>query len=453
MDVFHHALKIDKELCIGCTHCMKVCPTEALRLRDGKAVLLANRCVDCGECFRACPVSAIRIEEDDFGEIFNYKHRIALIPSVLVNQFPEGLPPEQIYSTLLEVGFTDVFEVEHAVDLLKEETIKYQQNHKENKPVISTFCPAIVRLIQVKFPSLTSHMMLLKPPFDIAALYYRKQMEDKGYSKEDFGIFYITPCAAKIAAVKSPVGEKDQLINGVINMNSLYNKLLHKIKNNKSTTCRVPVANNLSSDGILWSLTKGESRVIPGRSLAIDGISNVMEFLEKLENEEVSDIDFLELRACDESCAGGVLNVNNRFLTVEQMEKRAQQIQQNNQKSVSDDPMMSYAAFIRKKMKLVEPIKPRSIEKLDENMMKAMEKMEERSELMKVLPLFDCAACGAPSCLSLAEDIVHGNATLDDCIFIQSMKVIEDAENKEDARNRIEKIWGKNRINTYRHKK
>ncbi|MDZ7775214.1 MAG: 4Fe-4S binding protein [Bacteroidales bacterium] len=59
MNVFHHALKIDKELCIGCTHCMKVCPTEALRLRDGKAVLLANRCVDCGECFRACPVSAI----------------------------------------------------------------------------------------------------------------------------------------------------------------------------------------------------------------------------------------------------------------------------------------------------------------------------------------------------------------------------------------------------------
>ena len=453
MKVFHHALKIDRELCIGCTHCMKVCPTQALRIRDGKAELLDNRCVDCGECFRACPVSAIRIEEDDFQDIYDYKHRVALVPSVLINQFPEDLPPEQIYSTLLEVGFTDVFEVEHAVDILKEETIKYQQQHKDIKPVISTFCPAIVRLIQVKFPSFTSNLMLLKPPFDIAALYYRKQLEDKGYDKEDIGIFYITPCAAKIAAVKSPVGEKDKLINGVINMNSIYNKLLHRIKNNKSTTCRVPVRNNLSEDGILWSLTKGESSVIPARSLAIDGIQNVMEFLEKLENEEVSDIDFLELRACDESCAGGVLNVNNRFLTVDQMEKRARQIKEGKEKSGEPDAMKAYEEYIREKTKLVEPIKPRSIEKLDENMVKAMEKMQERSELMSVLPLFDCASCGAPSCMSLAEDIVHGEATLDDCIFIQSMKVIEDAESKEDARKRIEKIWGKNRIQTYRHKK
>ncbi len=453
MNVFHHALKIDRELCIGCTHCMKVCPTQALRIRNGKAELLANRCVDCGECFRACPVSAIRIEEDDFQDIFDYKHRVALVPSVLINQFPEDLPPEQIYSTLLEVGFTDVFEVEHAVDILKEETIKYQQQNRDVKPVISTFCPAIVRLIQVKFPSLTSNLMLLKPPFDIAALYYRKHLEDKGYNKEDIGIFYITPCAAKIAAVKSPVGEKDKLINGVINMNSIYNKLLYRIKNNKNTTCRVPVKNNLSADGILWSLTKGEASVIPARSLAIDGIQNVMEFLEKLENEEVSDIGFLELRACDESCAGGVLNVNNRFLTVEQMEKRARQIKEDKQNSGEPDAMKPYEEYIREKTKLVEPIKPRSIEKLDENMVKAMEKMQERSELMNVLPLFDCAACGAPSCMSLAEDIVHGKATLDDCIFIQSMKVIEDAESKEDARKRIENIWGKNRIQTYRHKK
>ncbi len=453
MKPFHHALKIDKELCIGCTHCMKVCPTQALRVIEGKAELLANRCVDCGECFRACPVSAIRIEEDDFAEIFKYKHRIALVPSVLISQFPEGLPPEQIYSTLLEIGFTDVFEVEHSVDLLKEEMVNYQKDlKKDQKPSISTFCPAIVRLIQVKFPSLTQNLMLLKPPFDIAALYYRKQLEDKGVDKQDIGLFYITPCAAKIAAVKSPVGEKQHLINGVINIDSLYNKLLHKIKNNKSTTCRVPVENNLSPTGILWSLTKGESSVMPGRNLAIDGIQNVMEFLEKLEKEEVTGIDFLELRACDESCAGGVLNVNNRFLTVEKMEQRAEDLRKD-QRTKPEDPMNRHAEFINKSMKLVEPIRPRSIEKLDEDMMKAMEKMQERSELMKVLPLFDCGGCGAPSCMSLAEDIVHGKASMDDCVFIRSMKVYEDAEDKEDAKKRMEKIWGKDRINTYRHKK
>ena len=45
---FFHALKIDEDTCIGCSHCMKTCPTEALRVRDGKAVLVPDRCVDCG---------------------------------------------------------------------------------------------------------------------------------------------------------------------------------------------------------------------------------------------------------------------------------------------------------------------------------------------------------------------------------------------------------------------
>ena len=36
---FYHALKIDNDRCIGCTHCMKECPTGAIRIRDGKALI------------------------------------------------------------------------------------------------------------------------------------------------------------------------------------------------------------------------------------------------------------------------------------------------------------------------------------------------------------------------------------------------------------------------------
>ncbi len=60
-----------------------------------------------------------------------------------------------------------------------------------------------------------------------------------------------------------------------------------------------------------------------GRALAIDGIKNVNEFLENIENEKFDKIDFLELRACDESCAGGILISGNRFLTVERLKNRA----------------------------------------------------------------------------------------------------------------------------------
>ena len=47
-------------------------------------------------------------------------------------------------------------------------------------------------------------------------------------------------------------------------------------------------------------------------SIFKDEIHNVIDILEKIENDELTDIDFLELRACDHSCAGGALVVNNR---------------------------------------------------------------------------------------------------------------------------------------------
>ena len=41
------------------------------------------------------------------------------------------------------------------------------------------------------------------------------------------------------------------------------------------------------------------------------------------ENDEVEDVDFLELRACDQSCPGGILTADNRFLICERIFARA----------------------------------------------------------------------------------------------------------------------------------
>lgn len=50
---FYHALKIDNDRCVGCTHCMTKCPTGAIRIREGKASIRKGWCVDCGECLKA----------------------------------------------------------------------------------------------------------------------------------------------------------------------------------------------------------------------------------------------------------------------------------------------------------------------------------------------------------------------------------------------------------------
>ena len=435
---FHHALKIQEDICSGCTHCMSVCPTQAIRVRGGKAKFISNRCVDCGECYKVCPVSAITVEQDDFNSILAYKAKVALVPGVLIGQFPEKIHSGMVYAALLKIGFTHVYEVENSIGFVLK---AYERERELNtlRPLISSFCPAVIRLIQVRYPSLVRNIIHVKPPISMAALYFREKLKYSGYKEEEIGIFYVTPCAAKIAAVKSPVGEGKSAVTGVINMKFLFNRINQELRNCPDLE---PVELNqelLSKEGVVWSLTNGEISNVKGRALAIDGIHNVSEFLDKLENEEIENIDFLELRACDQSCAGGILISGNRFLTVERLGKRA----------AGFPPIANKALYLKNAPKddRLETILPGSMEKLDEDLSVALKKMEKKRKLMCYLPGFDCAACGAPDCATLAEDIVQGFATLSHCIFMQ----INMQRNNKLSLNHVfeisEEIWGKDRLN------
>ena len=440
---FHHALQIKEDLCIGCSHCMDVCPTEAIRVRNGKALLIANKCVDCGECFRACPVSAIIIDHDDFSQIFKYKYRVAVVPMVFIGQFADNIKRTQIFSALLETGFTHIQEVEESVEVLHQSLLRYQATHHV-KPLISSFCPAIVRLIQVKFPGLVDNIMLLKPPLDISAMYIREKLMAQGAKENEIGIFYITPCAAKIAAIKSPVGEEYSSITGVINMDFIYNKVYRNLKHSTANTCTIPDNRPLTAMAIKWSLTHGEADHTKGRGLAIDEIHNVIEFLEKIESDEITNIDFLELRACDGSCAGGVLTTNNRFLTTERLNKIVASLPEETDVKYSS-VLDNHTAYLEKHIS-IHKFFPRSIMKLDENMAKAMKKMDRVREILHHLPMVDCGSCGAPNCQAFAQDIVMGNASLKDCFFVQKNMESNGLLTNEDSLQKLTEIWGKDKF-------
>lgn len=453
---FHHALKFRKEVCIGCSHCMNVCPTQAIRIHGGKAELTDNRCVDCGKCYRACPVGAIIVEQDDFSRIFEFEHRVALIPSVLLGQFPEKVSIHEIYSVLHELGFTHIFEVEHGTRILEGAMKQYVQKHRQKKPLISTFCPAIVRLIQVRFPGLTDNLILLKPPLDIAASYFRKKLLEEGAREKEIGIFYITPCAAKIAAVKSPVGDDTSDINGVINMDFIFNKVYTSMKQGRTgkKSYHAPVLSNLQADEMLWSLTEGEASLMPGRALAIDEISNVIEFLERVENEENSDIDFLEMRACDQSCAGGILTSGNRFFTVERLRKQADEAKAEVCYSLQGKAgleMEPYRDFLMENIH-VRKVLPRSMEKLDEDMKQALLKMQMVREIMKSLPYIDCGICGSPTCNALAQDIAQGRAEITNCIFIQKKYEQNNWLSPKESMMILKDIWGEDKFGVQKNK-
>lgn len=51
--------KVDIEKCTGCATCVDVCPSEAISIVDGHAVIDADECAECGSCAAECPEEAI----------------------------------------------------------------------------------------------------------------------------------------------------------------------------------------------------------------------------------------------------------------------------------------------------------------------------------------------------------------------------------------------------------
>jgi ferredoxin len=57
------AVKVDKDLCVGCETCIDECPSEAITMAEGCAVIDKDKCVDCNTCVDVCPSQAITPEE------------------------------------------------------------------------------------------------------------------------------------------------------------------------------------------------------------------------------------------------------------------------------------------------------------------------------------------------------------------------------------------------------
>ena len=409
---FFHSVRLDEEKCKGCINCIKRCPTGAIRVRRGKAYIISERCIDCGECIRICPNHAKYAEKYSFNEILQYKYRIALPAPTLYGQFNNLDDVDYVLNGFLQMGFDDAFEVSVGAELVSDATRAYMQRQDIVRPVISSACPAIVRLIRVRFPNLIPNVLDLNAPLEEAAWLARERAVEKtGLAPEDIGVFFITPCTAKITAIKQPICNAKSNISGVFAIKDIYPVLLGQM--DKLT--EVKPLKNSGLLGVGWASSGGESAaLIKERYLAADGIENVIKVLEELEDEKLNDLDFIELNACAGGCVGGPLTVENPYVAKARLQRLRKYlpVSCNHLETEEIPPQMQWE----------KPLEPVNIMKLDTDLRRAMEKMAKMNEIEKTLPGLDCGTCGAPSCRDLAEDIVRGKASIEDCVFFTREK-------------------------------
>ena len=152
---------IDKEKCLKCGRCADTCPYHAIIKRDrhcaaafgvgaiesdelGRAKINYDKCVSCGQCLVSCPFAAIADKSQILQLILALKSDeevIAEIAPAFVGQFGPLATPAKVKAALLEIGFSDVYEVANgADDVSVSEAEEFLERVPEELPFLATSC-------------------------------------------------------------------------------------------------------------------------------------------------------------------------------------------------------------------------------------------------------------------------------------------------------------------------
>lgn len=417
-----HSVSLDLDKCKGCTNCLKRCPTEAIRIRGGHAVIKSERCIDCGECIRVCPYRAKIALYDKLEDFSQYKWKIALPAPALYGQFDKLDDLDYILTGLVELGFDDVFEVARAAELVTAYTRKYLHRQDIAKPAISSACPAVVRLISVRFPYLLDNVLPILPPVELAARLAKEEAMQRhpGLEAEDICALFISPCPAKVSYARNPIGVEKSAVDGVLSISDIYFRLVSVMKKieNPYVTSRSGII------GISWAGSGGESSaLLNDKYLAADGIENIIKVLDEVEKENFAGLEFIELNACSGGCVGGAMNMENPFIAEGRLQNLRRFLPVSQNQVQSDRP--GTGDGIPDEVCWSAGMDYQPILQLDEDRGEALRKMQRMQQIGRDLPNLDCGSCGAPSCMALAEDIVRNEADESDCV-IRMRQQIED---------------------------
>jgi anti-sigma regulatory factor (Ser/Thr protein kinase)/Fe-S-cluster-containing hydrogenase component 2 len=362
-------LTVDPALCNGCLDCLKACPTRALRVWNLEPNILPALCIECTACIAACKrgVFGIRKAEPEKppGEpVAATARHTLIIPRAFLTQFGTKFPPRLVLAALRSLGFKDIRFTEEWEEQLRR-TVRLYAAEQEIRPLISPICPAVVRLVESQFPSLIAQIAPFMTPIESAVEAYGLQPAT-----------FVAACPSQYTLLEQ-AGLSGRL--QVLSPAELSARILPLLAaGNRTAESRQKPSSRLPRTG--------------GQELAVLeawGLKDVIDVLEKTEKGLAGDFQVLELSCCVYGCYGTPLFEENPFMAG----KRWSASRLGRRRQVSIAP--AKRAYLA-----------RSGTRLDRDMGKAIEKLTRIDRIASSLPGRDCGACGAPTCSSLAEDIV-----------------------------------------------
>lgn len=392
---------------------MRHCPTQAIRVRNGKAMVNDELCIDCGTCLSVCPEGAVTVVTDRVARISHFRHRVIVPSPVLYSQFDPGIHPYILHLAFRELGFDEVVDVTTSAAALATALMQFMKAYHGRLPLITSYCPCILRLIQVKYPDLVELLVPLDVPREITAREIRRTFPGRlGLRPDEIGVIYIATCPAKVVSVNEPAEKQRSWFDGVVSVRDIYSALLPHVMAIKQEFDERQVPEDFVFE-TGWVRTGSIARAArTERWLAVSGLDHVTRILDDIENSRLRNIDFVEVLAHMQGCVGGPFNVENPYVA------RTNSIKQSR---LYERRIQCDEAEIERKLQdgyfnLEHPVLPRRTTYFDTDLETSIKRMRERERVFRKLPQIDCGCCGAPTCLAFAEDLVRGDALLTDCL-------------------------------------
>lgn len=421
----NHSIALDKDRCTGCTACVKVCPTEAIRVNRSKAVIYNARCIDCGRCVQACPHHAYSVVSDSLEELRRFDYNIAIPDTSFYGQFKNLYDMNIVNQGLISLGFDDVYPDAVGAELLSDLWKQDGESLFEEDVVrLSSMCPAVVRLIAMEYQELIPNVVDTLCAFELTAVYARQAAVKKtGLPPERIGIGLISPCPAKNSRVREPIGLEERVVDYALSMADIYVRLLSPMKAVSDPPDRV----RAGKLGYGWGRIGGLSDQFSDRdALAVDGTENVLRILSEIEDEKLTEAELVETALCTQGCFGGCLTVENPFTAKLHMRQLTDSL---------PDQRLQFPEELQSRV-----LWDYELEEIDtdiaDSIAQALSLEAAAERLYKSLPKFDCGNCGAPSCRAFSRDVAEGFADENDCIF-NIIRIMRDGMTHEDEKDEL----------------
>lgn len=398
-----------KAHCRNCYACIRVCPVNAIEVKNEQAQIIKSRCIVCGECSRVCPQKN-RIIKSEISIVKSYLQNKEKVVVSIAPSFSSifGEESKKIPCALRKLGFSHIEETIVSIDPIIEK-YKLFANKSEDKNYITSFCPAMNNIIQKHYPSIIQNLIPVISPF----IYHSRLLKEK-YGKY-VKVVFIGPCLAKKTEA---YGENS--VDAVLTFGELQ-KLFREYNINLEDVNEEPF-DETYEDKLLVSIVGETSKFIKNEItkkdiIAVDGIEECIKILEAMQDNRFKNTLF-EMNLCKHGCLGGSGMPNDGMTYYERkrnLVNYADSIKKNNKYNSNKQSNNEINNKIDNKVPLNKnfdnlyfPLKQPNENEIKE-ILYSMGKYKKSDEL-------NCGGCGYTTCRDKAVAVYNGIAEINMCL-------------------------------------